>query len=413
MKILILAGGAEPSQNFNSHKVHVDRLVKAAHAKGVSADDIVIFWADGHDEAADRAIRTQSKFDFPSALSGHAWTRSLSAQVELVDTRFPGYTVYPARREALQKWFSEYGSKLGEGDRLLIAVTDHGQRGKGPSGQSSVSLWHEEWTADQAYADIKPISESVQIALWMSQCYSGGFASITWRRLNMCGAFSAEPTRLAYGCYPDLAVKEHVGHFVHFLDGLVHGGTLADGHRQAILTDETPDTPHLASQAYLRDRIRARVQKNKTSFSIAVDSALAVDSKPEKWTFIAQLSHRYGLKGLVTRFEDVVQQLSQVKAMRAALEYGKIDGHLRGDGRVIFVLRSSGVLTEKQRSDGPEKDKLAARLTKWYASQGKIHDRLEHLSKRVKVGKTLTEMLDVREAALVRISYLMLDIAGF
>ena len=41
LKVLILAGGAQPSQNFNSHKVHVDRLVKAAHAKGVSADDIV------------------------------------------------------------------------------------------------------------------------------------------------------------------------------------------------------------------------------------------------------------------------------------------------------------------------------------------------------------------------------------
>ena len=136
LKVLILAGGAEPDQNFNSHKVHVDRLLEAAHAKGITADNIVIFWADGHDEAADRAILKPPKWDYPPALDGHSWTRPLASKVQLVDTRFPGYTVYPARRNSLQAWFNQYGSKLGGGDTLLLAVTDHGQRQKGPDGRS-------------------------------------------------------------------------------------------------------------------------------------------------------------------------------------------------------------------------------------------------------------------------------------
>ncbi|MEE2787355.1 MAG: redoxin domain-containing protein [Myxococcota bacterium] len=411
LHVLILAGGSRPSQNFNSHRTHVDALAKTSLEKGVAPERVTIFWADGHDDAPDRAVLPPFKSAVPLALRGHSALEEDGHALLLEDTKFPGFAVYPATRTALKKWLFEYAAQLDSGDVLLIAVTDHGEADPTHSMNTSISLWGERWTVDEMLADLEPVSSKVKITLWMSQCYSGGFARLAWSRQNLCGAFSAEPSRMAYGCYPDLAVEEDIGHFVHFLEGLRRHGTLSGAHRWAVRHDDTPDTPHLSSEAYLRERLITRAAKRHSSLAREIDLGLEDADTSPHWVDIAVLSKIYGL-GFLQRFDDIVRRLRAVKQLSANLtDWQALWLRILRRGQ-FDSLRRMGVLPkEKTGSLSVSQAKLKT-FEKWLEDHALDRERLEGLARSRHAARTLAEAVDLHEAAVIRLSYLFVDMVG-
>ena len=112
-------------------------------------------------------------------------------------------------------------------------------------------------TVDRAaQADRSDCARGVRVVMVMSQCFSGGFAylprSATGRRRgNVCGYFSSTADRMAYGCYPENRGRDNVGHSFQLFEALATSPDLAVAHREALVTDVTPDVPIRTSDVYL------------------------------------------------------------------------------------------------------------------------------------------------------------------
>ncbi|MCA9542089.1 MAG: hypothetical protein KC620_24500, partial [Myxococcales bacterium] len=174
LKVLLLAGGSAPEENFDSHRVHVDALIEALAARGVPAEDVAIFWADGDDPKPDRAVVETTPPEEEWLIEGTRLDTDLALAPELRDTRFGERTVRPATRAALTAWLAEVGPTLTPADTLLIAVTDHGEPDPKGGDDTRISLWGESWSVSDLVADLAPVPETTRVVLWMSQCHSGG-----------------------------------------------------------------------------------------------------------------------------------------------------------------------------------------------------------------------------------------------
>lgn len=83
---------------------------------------------------------------------------------------------YSATKSNLTSVFSELATVLGEGDQLIVFVSDHGGVYSGIGQCSSACLWNAEILYDYEFASfISAIDSSVRILVILGQCHSGGF----------------------------------------------------------------------------------------------------------------------------------------------------------------------------------------------------------------------------------------------
>ncbi len=413
LHVVVLAGGGDAADNHHSHLVHVRGLAQVAAEVGVPQERVTVFWADGEDEGPDRAVVREPPVAGGWLLQSTPLDRLTRPGPELVDTRFP-YPVQPASREALSGWLERTGPTLQAGDTLLLAVTDHGEPDPDGGTNTRVTLWGESWSVAQLQEDLAPVPESVRVVLWMSQCHSGGFARIAYARRNTCGAFSAEADRVAYGCFPDLAGRPDVGHFSHLLTGLARTGVLASAHDETLFADDTPDTPHLASDEVLLAALDAAAEKRGTSAERLVDNRLPTlpTDAPERLAG-ARIAARYGL-GALPDYGSVLDVIAALDAARYALDWW---GESRR--RALDDLRDR--LTKKHaRKVGEPKTRKAKRRARERAVQAVekaarrsgYRKRLGRLQRAdVRAGRLLAR-IELQEAAAIRVAWLYARLAG-
>ena len=257
---LVINGGATKEQNYQSHFLHVRRLLGLLAGAGIPPDRIAIFDADGTNPAPDMAVRELQPEEQFWLLGGTRLGTALGTPIVYANTELPGMDVEPATKEALEKWFATARKRLGAGDTLLVYVTDHGSKNASDTRDNRITLWgkDEVISVSELARLLDKLDERVRVVTLMSQCYSGAFANLIdvharrgVPRGRVCGYFSSTPDRPAYGCYPENRGKDNVGHSFHFLDALDRTASLADAHAEVLFMDRTPDVPLRSSDVYL------------------------------------------------------------------------------------------------------------------------------------------------------------------
>ena len=419
LKVLILAGGIDAEQNHNSHKAHVDRMLTLLDARGVPESDIAVFWADGADPAPDRNVRESPWPDGWWLVAGTPIGDEIEPKDAIKNTTFDR-PVQPANRDALKAWLAQTGPTLTAEDTLLIAVTDHGSPDPEGGANTSINLWGEEiWTTKDLLADLGPVPEEARVVLWMSQCYSGGFADLYRHRKNLCGSFSANPDRVAYGCYSDLARRDDVGHFHRLLTAFERHSDIAAATDEVMLTDDTPDTPHLTSDALLFDALHDRAETSGTPVDLVIDARVheAPADHPAR-ALIAFISTLHGL-GALDGYGAAVR-LAEQMIQAQYLNDAWVHRWQRADKahRSLFAekpARRSKTLKAPKTRKGKvaAQIRLGAAAKKAFEAMPKpAQARLRALRNHKRNGFRLDRRADLFSAIALRVAYLYARIAG-
>src|SRR5262249_45859343 len=185
-------------------------------------------------------------------VEGTQLERPLQPQIHFENSTIDGFTLRPATRAALQRWFTEAAQRFKPGDTLFFYVTDHGTKNADDLTNNRITLWGEKeaLSVNELREMLARFDPQVRVVVLMSQCFSGSFAHLMdngpRKKLptgNICGFFSATADRQAYGCYPENRDKDNVGHSFAFIEQLAAGLSLPEAHRNVLVTDQTPDVP--------------------------------------------------------------------------------------------------------------------------------------------------------------------------
>ncbi len=248
---VLINGGGRPRINFQSHLTHIQGFVGVLESYGVPRENIVIFSGDGSDPKVDLATR-EARDDEDFWLLTRRAQQVLSPQIEYVDSKVEGYQLEPAKREAIELWFSKNSRRFRPGDTLFFYVTDHGEINKDDLTNNTIVLWKETMSVSELRDIFSRLPSGLRTVMLMSQCFSGSFASLAMTGRDVCGYFASSADRPAYGCYPENRGVDGVGHSHHFLRGVDQLGTLSKAQEHVLVFDDSPDVPHVSSDVYLR-----------------------------------------------------------------------------------------------------------------------------------------------------------------
>jgi thiol-disulfide isomerase/thioredoxin len=259
----------------------------------VPAERITVFNADGGDPAPDMAAHVPEPENF-AFLAGTELGQRLGRPTSLESSSLPGVRAQPATRAAIERWFGGARERLHRGDTLLIYVTDHGTENKKDPLDNRIVLWgrNETLSVRQLKAQLDRLDPGVRVVSLMSQCFSGGFAHLSFGPTarerptgNRCGYFASTADRPAYGCYPIVAGKEGIGHSFEFMQALERTGRLADAHTTVLSTDTTPDVPLRSSDLFLEELLERAAAAAKPAVKV---EALVDRLLREAWKHRAQ-----------------------------------------------------------------------------------------------------------------------------
>lgn len=277
---VMINGGSSPAINYQSHLRHLQQLVAELESRGIPRLRMTIFSADGREPAPDLAVRDQPDPRFWLVEFTRAG-RELRPRTDLIDTRWDGVDLRPARKDALRHWFETTGRGLGPQDDLLLFVTDHGSENRDDLDNGSIALWQETLSVRELEGLLSLLPAGVRVVMLMSQCFSGSFASAmagpgqALPSGRICGFFSAHRDRRAYGCYPEGRDKDAIGHAYRFIDALDRRATLSSAHAEVLVTDDTPDVPLRTSDVYLEKIVEEEARARGVETDVLADRLLA------------------------------------------------------------------------------------------------------------------------------------------
>ena len=212
---LTIGGGYNPSGNQASLEANVvffQQVLDEKH-RGTRSHDI--FFADGHEPAADLQVlaATKPRPDRPATdLLAALHRRRGAEQVEYRNHRVPNIAgalnpkLVHARLEAIAK-------KAQRGDRLIVYVTAHGSEGgKDERFNTTIDCWNDKQiTAREFTGWLNELPSSVPVVMVMAQCYCGGFGHTIFSDLDetkglapqlRAGFFAQQHNLPAAGCRP-------------------------------------------------------------------------------------------------------------------------------------------------------------------------------------------------------------------
>lgn len=411
----LIAGGKDPESNDQSHQEHLSALITTLEYNEVPAEQVTIFWADGESPEVDRRLPSPKRESLAWVVEDTPWAGWFERDTLLANTRWESHTVYPAKRKALRAWFTSLRPKIKPHDSIVLAVTDHGRPDPQGGWKSSIELWGEQLSVEELYQDLQLLPEEVTIQLWMSQCFSGGFARLATMDSRVCGAFSSTAQRPAFGCF-SLPNKEGVqGHFMHFNQGLKQSGRLNIAARWTVEHDQTPDTPHLSSDAFVRRVVDEKAEALGIPPGHIIDSALPPLDKlsDEQLLVVKSITHsslRYNL-GLSHSFTRVSELIKEVTQLQYTLDAWRTQwASLIHEARLRLLKQApvDGFTQVRKRSKLRQKRE---RLKRWVTKalrRGKEGRRglLRELYQRLSRSEKLLDQLKTIEAVLWRISTL-------
>ena len=291
--LLIIGGGPDPTSNQWSLQRNVEFACRTVSSTEAAAEpwEIQIYFADGPAKACDVqrkvADRPENKAAWWLALLANGSSHPV---MEYVNHSFPQGS-QAASKDNLQRGFKKLADSLGKDDRLFVYVTAHGgpaetgeYYGGAPSDDvnrfnTTLALWGND-TVDAAEFSqwLDHFEPEVEITLVMTQCYSGGFASVLFHNADRkqglnnrprCGFFSQRHDRVAAGCTPEIdesAYEEYSSSFWAAIGGLDRLGQPAkpvdydgdrrisfeEAHAYTVINSQTLDIPLRSSDVILR-----------------------------------------------------------------------------------------------------------------------------------------------------------------
>ncbi len=434
---LLINGGGRPAINYQSHLLHIRKLADLLIASGIPKKRIVTFSSDGSDPEPDLAVRDlQPEPDF-WLIEDLPIAKQLEPELRYENSELDDMNVRPATFEALTRWFEEEGQQLEPGDRLLVYVTDHGNKNQRDLDNNTIVLWGDELSVEEFKDLIAQLPDGVRVVSLMSQCFSGSFGNVMYdldepdrTSGNACGYYSSSAERPAYGCYPENRGKQNVGHSFRFFEAIRIHGNLADAHGRVLLTDRTPDVPNRTSDQFLERLLRAEVGGRRLKAGGLVDELLeeAVRNEAKYASEFAQIDHigqAFGsfsprsLRELEERAREIPglgrELQSYARRWKSALDDLKLE-NLRKFFEVYPAWRDYLKPDFVRDLGDDEKRRLTASLledlTSFTDLDVETRDRLHALRTIATEAKTASYRMDVRRGAVLRIRSLLTRIAG-
>ena len=433
----MIDGGGSPAQNFQSHLLHVRQFHDMLLRAGVPPAKITIFSSDGHDPAADLAVREpQDQPDF-WLVRGTKVEGALKPPITYVDSVVPGATLEPATKDAIGRWFAGARRRLQSGDTLLLYVTDHGTKGDTPE-ENAITLWgpKESLSVRELSAMLEPLDRGVRVVALMSQCFSGAFAELarTGSKTGLpdgdvCGYFSSTADRPAYGCYPENRGRDNVGHSFHFLHALAQTGRLDDAHTDVLVSDRTPDVPLRSSDVFVANLLERTAKAEGKEPAAFVDELLH-----QAWNdkaayepdirLLDRIGHAFGVfspRSLaevdeqIRRLPDIAGQLkTHEKAWQAALGDAAQANLDRFVGKHPDWATRLQALPQPSTADAakPVASALIADLVPYTRADHPSHARLGVLHGRTEMAREVAYRMEVRLGVVLRMRALLTDVAG-
>jgi thiol-disulfide isomerase/thioredoxin/signal transduction histidine kinase len=434
--VVLLNGGGQAESNYFSHHLFIEMLHENLTRRGIAQDRITLFSTDGEDTEADRFITESPE---QSWLFEELPEHQMVIPSRLQNTTFAGQTLHRATRDEIRRFFRAHQAKLRkrtDPSTLFLFVTDHGTKGEGPFG-NKIELWHEQLNVSELRQMLEPLGQKNRVVTVMSQCFSGGFAKLLYSPSgrvhgNRCGFFSTLPNREAYGCFPETARANRVGHAYRMIQAMQRAKSFVEAHRQTLLTDETPDVPLSTSDVYLHDQLRLNAKRRNTSLLNESDRWLKKLWQAPPASFLPDIRL---LRRVQQRFALPHHQLTQSvwkaihanrkrqKSLQKLEEYWEqVLNEMRRGSLLRYYQRqpefAALIQKELRRPELDEKSfamgkQLLERYQKHLTTDAKAEgELLRGLYRRYLLVHKKIYYLHVREAALLRIRTLLTRLAG-
>ncbi|MDG2308873.1 MAG: redoxin family protein [Candidatus Binatia bacterium] len=438
---VLINGGAGKRINYQSHVIHLRQVLEILESSGVPAGQVAVFASDGSNPDPDLATRElRAEGDDGWLLDGTLLESPIGRPMEFVSTEIDGVSLRPATKASLAEWFASEGEALEPGDVVFLYVTDHGTPGSEEAGPraNAISLWgkRENLNVDELADLIEGLPTGVQVVTLMSQCFSGGFAQLAYGtgeatpNGRVCGYFSTTADREAYGCYAENRGDQNVGHSIRFLEGLEGNGRMADAHLFAVVNDHTPDVPLRTSDEYVRELLE-HAAWDADQDPVEYADALVVEAWADPGRYQRQIrlvdrigrSFGFASPRSLAEVDERLDQLPKVSD-RLAKHTEAWVAALRDLSRAnvtrflednpdwkerLAVDELTGLEAQDARALGSD---LVAELGPATRRDRATYRRLHGLRERADTASGASYRMDVREAALLRMQTVLIDVAG-
>jgi thiol-disulfide isomerase/thioredoxin len=437
VEALLINGGGTPTANYRSHLLHVRMLLDVLRQAGVPDRRITILSGDGPDPARDVALREEQPEEDFWLLTGTRLEQPLRTPITYESSRVPGFTLRAATPAEVDRWFATIGSRLREGDTLLLYVTDHGTKNTPDTRDNRITLWGkgQGLSVSELRARLLKLDSRVRVVMLMSQCYSGSFTNAAARDAgglpagNVCGYFSTTAERPAYGCYPEVRDQDNEGHSFDFIQELAQAGSFRNAHLWVLQHDATPDAPMRTSDAFIEALLRNRAAARGLDYGTFLDGLLARAWKRKgAWEpeirLLDAIGHNFGsfsprslaeIREQEARLAELSRQLdTHAKAWRTSL------GDANRANLERFLARQTGwaerVSEAALRAEGASARELAGSFV-WELAEFTRGDetrakRLATLRGKADGATALAYRMEVREGVILRMRTILATIAG-
>ncbi len=305
---LTIGGGYSPTGNQASLEANVvffQQILDEKHRQSRSHD---IYFADGHDAAADLQVLAtkkpqQTKLPATEVLASLHRRRG-AEQVEYRNHRVPN-VAGPLDPALIRASLEKIAKTARTGDRLIVYVTAHGSPGgKDDSYNTTIDCWNDKKiTAREFTKWLNELPSGVPVLMVMAQCYCGGFAHTIFDNLDeskglapqlRAGFFAQQHNLMAAGCRPDIDNDdEFSSYFWGAIVGRSRTGVPVDGadidkngvisfaeaYAHAVTASRTIDIPLRTSDILLRTY--SRMAKDLTSPAAGSDAKAVADKDSE------------------------------------------------------------------------------------------------------------------------------------